>query len=806
MNRKNVFTNIPPITMKNTLIALVAVALVLTASATYAQNGTWNANAIGTYNWSDAANWTSSTIAGNNTTTDNTGIASFVSRTGAQTVTVDSNRNVFGIDFAGNSNAYTLSGGNILLSNGGFLQTSGGGSGHTDTINSAIEIQGIGGNATISSGSSTAARPFVIGGNVSGVSTSGNTTLLTLGGTNTSASNAISGNITNGSAGGNLRVVKSGTGTWSLSQNNAFTGGVSLEDGTLISNSAFGLGVANGTVSIGSTSPSSTAASLLRISTNTGDDVNRYAITIRSTNQASATRTINSGVAASKTLAADIQIGDGSGSINSLTLANYITIRGAISEFGSNAGNLIVDAQAAGPPSLAGITSNTYTGTTTIQNGTLIVSKNGSAISIPGNLTIGTATSSSATGVRIDGVSGNGLGALAATSVVTFSSNSSFNASMTLNNQTAGATITFAGLQSTGTNAFIDAATFGSSIVNNLGLSGNGTYSYAGTITVSGNGSRIIGVTKSGTGTQAFSGLNTYTGNTTINSGLLSVTTLANGGSASGIGAAASTASTLVINGGTLRYTGAGNSTDRNITIGTSGATLDASGSAALSLTGSTPVLSGTNTARTLTLTGNNTGLNSFAAGLANNGTGATSVTKNGTGTWSLTGTNTYTGNTTVSAGTLLINGSTGASSLVNVASVAAVGGNGTINGNMTLASGALFSFDTTYTLTLNGTLSLNNSFGVASLRSLSGGAINWSGVSDGTYTLLNTSFVFNAGNITNFGIANAFDIGGGRSAYFTNGSLNLTVVPEPSTWFLLTSSLATLLIFRRRRSPVTHR
>jgi autotransporter-associated beta strand protein len=66
---------------------------------------------------------------------------------------------------------------------------------------------------------------------------------------------------------------------------------------------------------------------------------------------------------------------------------------------------------------------------------------------------------------------------------------------------------------------------------------------------------------------------------------VLSVTNLANGGSASSIGTSSSDAANLLIQGSTLRYEGAGSSTDRLLTVGTAGATLDASGSGAVNFT-----------------------------------------------------------------------------------------------------------------------------------------------------------------------------------------------------------------------------
>ncbi len=65
----------------------------------------------------------------------------------------------------------------------------------------------------------------------------------------------------------------------------------------------------------------------------------------------------------------------------------------------------------------------------------------------------------------------------------------------------------------------------------------------------------------------------------------LAVAHLANGGVASSIGSSSNASSNLVIQGSTLKYEGAATSTDRLFTVGTSGATLDASGSGAVSFT-----------------------------------------------------------------------------------------------------------------------------------------------------------------------------------------------------------------------------
>jgi fibronectin-binding autotransporter adhesin len=67
----------------------------------------------------------------------------------------------------------------------------------------------------------------------------------------------------------------------------------------------------------------------------------------------------------------------------------------------------------------------------------------------------------------------------------------------------------------------------------------------------------------------------------------LSATTLANGGAPSSIGSSPNAASNLYIQGSTLKYVGPAVSTDRLFTIGTGGATIDASGSGAINFNNS---------------------------------------------------------------------------------------------------------------------------------------------------------------------------------------------------------------------------
>jgi autotransporter-associated beta strand protein len=139
-----------------------------------------------------------------------------------------------------------------------------------------------------------------------------------------------------------------------------------------------------------------------------------------------------------------------------------------------------------------------------------------------------------------------------------------------------------------------------------------------------------------------------------------------------------------------------------------------------------------------------------------------------------LTGTNTYLGDTTVTTGASLALASTcSLSSNVVVQSGARIGGPATLGGNLTIADTSNFYFF--YSLgyipmSVAGTVTVGNGFGVANLVGGSQGeVVPWASIPDGTYTLIaNPSGNFS--NITNFGSANAFDLGGGRGAYFQNG------------------------------------
>ncbi|MGH6792221.1 MAG: autotransporter domain-containing protein, partial [Methyloceanibacter sp.] len=94
-------------------------------------------------------------------------------------------------------------------------------------------------------------------------------------------------------------------------------------------------------------------------------------------------------------------------------------------------------------------------------------------------------------------------------------------------------------------------------------------------------------------------------------------------------------------------------------------------------------------------------------SGVIQDGAGATSLIKAGTGTFTLSGANTYTGATTVNAGTLVVDGSI-ANSAVTVNGTGALGGIGQLGALNVLNGGIVEPGDSIGTLTVNGNFTLN--------------------------------------------------------------------------------------------------
>ena len=207
------------------------------------------------------------------------------------------------------------------------------------------------------------------------------------------------------------------------------------------------------------------------------------------------------------------------------------------------------------------------------------------------------------------------------------------------------------------------------------------------------NGTGKTSMRKTGTGTWILRNpSSTYTGVTTIVGGVLGVDKLTNGGQASSIGASSNVAANLVIgSGATLRYTGAGDTTDRLFTLSTGSSVIESSGTGAIVFSNTGSAAYAGSGDRTLGLGGANTGNNTMGGSIINGPGGVTTLAKNDAGTWLLTGNNTYTGNTVINGGILQLgNGGTTGS----IASPSVI-----------VAAGAL-AFNRSDAMTLDGTIS----------------------------------------------------------------------------------------------------
>jgi fibronectin-binding autotransporter adhesin len=197
--------------------------------------------------------------------------------------------------------------------------------------------------------------------------------------------------------------------------------------------------------------------------------------------------------------------------------------------------------------------SNTYTGGTTVNAGTLTMTGNndfgtggvtvtGGTATLSGSNTYTGGTTLTAGTLNINNASALGTGSL---TINGGTINNTSGAAITLtagNSQTWNSNLTFGGADN------LNLGTGGVTLAANRTVTTNGT----GVITMGGAISGGYGITKAGTGTLDLSGTNTYTGNTTVNAGTLSVSGSVTSTGTTTVGNAAGNAVLVVNNGSSL--------------------------------------------------------------------------------------------------------------------------------------------------------------------------------------------------------------------------------------------------------------
>lgn len=343
---------------------------------------------------------------------------------------------------------------------------------------------------------------------------------------------------------------------------------------------------------------------------------------------------------------------------NSLTFANSIAGSNAVTKAG--AGTLTFNG------------ANSYSGTTTVNAGTLSLGVNGALASGSNVVVASTAASTTANFSLASGVSQT-IGTLTLGSA---SQTSSSISNVTVN---SGATLTLGGtVTSIGTNGPTSAFRINGSS-GTLALGGNRTFDVGDSAgnpnellvfpTITGAGQSL---TKIGAGRLQFEAANTYSGGTIVNAGSIWLNVsngLPSGGNVNINGTTASTTTSVTLgNGysqtiGALTFGGAGaTATSTNTFAISASATLTLGGNVTYDATSNPSVASTITGSGTLALGGNRTfdianstaNANEFTISAPISGSGQ-SLTKTGAGRLTLQGANTYDGGSIVNGGELFV-------------------------------------------------------------------------------------------------------------------------------------------------------
>jgi len=617
-------------------------------------------------------NNTSGGLTIGSTVIDSTSGASALTKSGAGTLTL--------------AGANSYSGGTIV--NQGTLQIGGGGS--LGSVNGALTVTG--GTLDLNGNDLGVGNFTGTGGTIVNNSTGTNKTLTI--GNNNGAGGTYTGVIADHTSGtGTTALTKTGTGTLTLSGPNTYSGKTSVQNGTLSFTTLANVG--GGASALGSIAPGDTANGTIDLGSGTTAATLQYSGSGASTSD----RTIN---LAGTTGGATIYVAAGTGL---LTLNGNVTatgsgaktltvgfnnnglslvMNGSISDSGAGASSLSVGPGGGGTSmSLTlGSTASSYTGPTTVTRGVLnyssIKNVNGGNSSL-GNPAVGNGT------IQVGASEAVELHYKGAGDTTDRALNLAGPGGLKLFNEGSGLLKFTSDLTATGTGAksitlqtgnfemggaIPDSASGGINslnvqFVNSCTLSAtNSSYSGA-TLVVGGGAVTIKSIKNIGSNCSLGTGSNVANGTITIGNG-------ANGG--------------ILVYGGTGSGSGGEGTTDRVIKLDGNGAgVIDQSGTGLLKFTGGVTATTGT---RPLTLQGSTSGSGEVSGAITNGAATAVSLTKAGTGAWTLSGTNSYSGATLVSGGALLVNNTLSGTGAVTVQSTATLGGTGTISGTVSVNAG----------------------------------------------------------------------------------------------------------------------
>jgi fibronectin-binding autotransporter adhesin len=532
--------------------------------------------------------------------------------------------------------------------------------------------------------------------------------------------------ITDGAA--SLSLTKTGSGgKLILTQANTYDGGTSIQSGVVQAQNTGALGTGSVTVSDGAALNLAGGISPTNTVTVGGSGVggNGAIRNVSGTNTLSGTITQTADTRVQSDAGTLTVSGTIAGTDKNLTVggAGNTTVSGTIT---TGAGTVTKDG--AGTLTYSGAAANTYTGDTTVNAGTLALSKTANINSVVGNLIVNAGTVSQTTS-----------GQIAANKAVTLNGGT-----YALSDGTAGSI-----------NQTIQTLNTASGSTVNLGTADILTVSGTGISTVSGLITGTGGLVTSGTGTVFLGGANTYSGGTTIGS----IVTAANSTSLGSGTSTVSSGGNLQLQGGVNlanAFTLSGPGTNAN-----DGAIENFSGnntlSGVLTLAAATRIQSSDGTL-TLANTVNTAGQTLTLGGLSDTTvtgviTGTGGVTKDGSGTLTYNGTaaNTYTGTTTVNAGTLALSQTANVTAIAGNLAVSGGTVNQTTSGQLASTSGITL---TGGTYNLEGTGSVTQS--VQTVTTSSGSIVNL-GTSDtltinGSSTSSVAGVISGAGNLTQAG------------------------------------------------------